>query len=310
MKVVSFGGGHGLSVTLEAEHKLTKDITAIVSVGDDGGSSGRLRQEFDGTLPPGDLRMALCALASDRAQELGVPELLQHRFESSGATDGHALGNYILEAVWQRSSILDGIESLQTMFGIDGRVLPCASVPLTMKASVVDESLGALHITGQRNITQTRGHIESIAVEPAQPPTFPQVVEAILDADVITFGPGSWYTSVLVHFLVPQVLQALRQASAKKVLITNLCTDSEVADHSIKSQIESFKRVSESLPVDAIIMDASPEATVIASDYEPSTLCLTARLKAEKSCTQYDVELLSAALKQVFSQLANSTICQ
>jgi uncharacterized cofD-like protein len=260
IKAVCLGGGHGLHATLEAMRLLTPDITAIVCVGDNGGSSGRLREEFPGILPPGDIRMALSALVSEQAQRRGVVELLQHRFHSHGPLNGHSLGNLILAAQWQHNpnDLLGSIKSVQNILGIDGTVIPGARVPLDLTAQVrmSDGSVQTLH--GQRTIAKAGAQVLSLSISPQDPPIFPAALRAIQEADVITLGPGSWYTSLLVHLCVPQLRAALHASSAKKILIMDLMPDSETMGMTEKSELQTFEQYSHQLTLDAILAGPAP----------------------------------------------------
>lgn len=297
MKVVCLGGGHGLHATLEAMRLITPDVTAIVCVGDDGGSSGRLREEF-GVLPPGDIRMALSALASEHARRQGVVELLQYRFTSSGELDGHALGNLILTAQWQRNGdVLAGIREVQKIFGITGKVLPGAKVPLTLSAQVLSPTGETVRITSQRNVAKAQGKILSMTVEPENPPAFAESIEAIESADVITLGPGSWYSSLLVHMLVPEIREALHHSHAAKILLMNLVDDCETTGLDPAGQLDAFRAYSHQLPVDAVLADE----TMMAHGLPPTR----ARLFVRRICTSgkpgvHDAVRLASAFKDVF----------
>ncbi|MCI1901833.1 MAG: uridine diphosphate-N-acetylglucosamine-binding protein YvcK, partial [Bifidobacteriaceae bacterium] len=304
MRVVCLGGGHGLHATLQAMRLVTTDITAIVCVGDDGGSSGRLREEF-GVLPPGDIRMALSALASEQAQKRGVVELLQHRFTSEGDLNGHALGNLILTAQWQRDrDILKGIRSVQTIFGIDGTVLPGAKVPLNLTAEVQDPATGEVSLVhSQREVAKARGKILSLHINPEDPPAFDEAVEAIEAADVVTLGPGSWYSSLLVHMLVPGIREALHRTSAQKILLMNLVADWETTGLDVQGQIEAFRAYSDNLAVDAILTgDSSSQETL------PPTAARVfhRRIATSRNSGVHDPVRLASAFKDVLEDLTQA----
>jgi uncharacterized cofD-like protein len=226
-RVVAFGGGHGLAASLAAWRQLTPDVTAVVTVADDGGSSGRIRRELP-VLPPGDLRMALTALAGPGEREQGLATLLQHRLGGSGGLAGHSVGNLLLTGLVELhgGDTVRALDALAELLGVSGRVLPMADVPLDLVASVepVDrEDRAQLRtIRGQVAIATTPGRVRSIRLSPADPPVNPAVLEAIAGADVVSLGPGSWYTSVLPHLLVPQLRAALAGAAAKVVVVLNL----------------------------------------------------------------------------------------
>jgi uncharacterized cofD-like protein len=321
IKAVCLGGGHGLHATLEAMRLLTPDVTAIVCVGDNGGSSGRLREEFPGILPPGDIRMALSALVSEQSQRRGVVQFLQHRFRSHGPLNGHSLGNLILAAQWQRkqNDMLSAIRSVQNILGIDGTVIPGAHVPLDLTAQVrmTDGSVETLH--GQRTIAKAGAQVLSLSISPVDPPIFPAAVQAIHDADVITLGPGSWYTSLLVHLLVPQLRDALHASHAKKILIMDLKQDSETTGMTEESELTTFEQYSHHLPLDAIVTGSSASpltspTTHKAEDRSASDLSGTHRplvvrrkLNVVGQPGVHDRVRLAAALTDAFEKLLNAS---
>ena len=209
LRVVALGGGHGLAASLAALRRVTPDITAIVTVADDGGSSGRLRREF-GVLPPGDLRMALAALCGDDSWGETWSRVVQHRFGGSGELAGHALGNLLLAGMWDLfGDPVAGLDLVGRLLRVTGRVLPMAAVPLEIVACV--SGLDPLapevvrEVRGQAAVAVTSGRVRSISLEPVDPPAVPEAVDAVLAADWVVFGPGSWFTSVLPHLLVPSL---------------------------------------------------------------------------------------------------------
>jgi uncharacterized cofD-like protein len=226
-RVVALGGGHGLAASLTAWRQLTTRLTAVVTVADDGGSSGRIRREMP-VLPPGDLRMALAALAgvNPRTQELAA--LLQHRLGGTGALAGHPVGNLVLTGLTEMyaGDAVRALGVLGELLGCSGRVLPMAEVPLDLVATVAsvdpDDPVGSRRIRGQVAIASTPGRVREIRVSPADPPVSAAVLHAIETADVVSLGPGSWYTSVLPHLLVPRLREALAATRAKVVVVLNL----------------------------------------------------------------------------------------
>lgn len=304
LKAVCLGGGHGLHATLEAMRLITTDVTAIVCVGDDGGSSGRLREEFPGLLPPGDIRKALCALASENARKKGIPELLGHRFVSGGPLNGHSLGNLVLTAQWQDSGdVLRGIRDVQNMFGVDGTVLPGAAVPLDLLADVDDARTGeTLVVRSQRRIAKATGRIRRLRIIPEDPPAFPEVVEAIKSADVVTLGPGSWYTSLLVHLLVPGIRQALKETDAKTILIMNLVPDGETTGLDERGQIESFCKYADGLVPSAILADSRLEVPDLA--VPSGSVLVHERLASRDQQGIHDIIRLSAGLENAIDAVS------
>lgn len=191
-KVVALGGGHGLYASLSALKLLTRNITAIVTVGDDGGSSGRLRAEF-GVLPPGDLRMALAALCDDGDWGQTWRDVLQYRFSSHGNLNGHSLGNLLITGLWD---LLDepvaGLDWVGRLLNVKGRVIPMAAVPLQIEADIRDSEGGSETVFGQVSVAKCRATITALRVHPADPPVYREALTAIENADWIIFGPGSW----------------------------------------------------------------------------------------------------------------------
>ncbi|MGY1750958.1 MULTISPECIES: gluconeogenesis factor YvcK family protein [unclassified Modestobacter] len=227
LRVVALGGGHGLAASLAAWRRLTTDLTAVVTVADDGGSSGRIRREMP-VLPPGDLRMALAALAGDGGSAPQVAELLQHRLGGSGVLAGHPVGNLMLTGLTEMygGDSVRALGVLEELLGARGRVLPMAGVPLDLVATVVstdpDDPQETRRIRGQVAIASTPGRVRDIRVSPADPPVPEPVLAAIARADVVCLGPGSWYTSVLPHLLVPRLRAALAASPARVVVVLNL----------------------------------------------------------------------------------------
>ncbi|TFV65908.1 UNVERIFIED_ORG: uridine diphosphate-N-acetylglucosamine-binding protein YvcK [Bacillus sp. AZ43] len=226
-RVVAFGGGHGLAAALSAWRRITAQLTAVVTVADDGGSSGRIRQEMP-VLPPGDLRMALAALAGDQDRGPDLAALLQHRLGGSGVLAGHPVGNLMITGLTEMhgGDTARALAELGELLGCCGRVLPMADVPLDLVAQVEsvdpDDPQRLRRIRGQAAIAATPGHVRDIVVTPPDPPVHPDVLAAIAAADVVSLGPGSWYTSVLPHLLVPRLRAALAATQARVVVVLNL----------------------------------------------------------------------------------------
>jgi uncharacterized cofD-like protein len=214
-KVVSLGGGHGLAATLTALRSFTSDITAIVTVADNGGSSGRLRKEFP-ILPPGDLRMALAALCSDDEWGRSWAEIMQYRFTSDGELNGHAVGNLLLAALWDRDEdTVAGLDRVGALLKVVGRVLPMAAQPLDIEATFENGPETQI-VRGQSEVATAKGRLKSLRVLPENPSSREESLEAIKDADWITMGPGSWFSSVIPHLLVPSQRSAIVASGAKK----------------------------------------------------------------------------------------------
>jgi uncharacterized cofD-like protein len=228
--VVALGGGHGLHASLTALRILVDDLTiddltAVVTVADNGGSSGRLRGQF-GVLPPGDLRMALAALCGDDKWGDTWARVLQHRFAGDGDMRGHVVGNLLIVGLWELlGDHVDALDWVGRLLGAKGRVLPMAMTPMDITADV--RGIGAhpdelVTVRGQVEVATTEGVIAAIALEPPDPEVSPAVTAAIRHADWAVLGPGSWFTSVIPHLLVPQLRDALVSTEARLIVVLNL----------------------------------------------------------------------------------------
>jgi uncharacterized cofD-like protein len=258
--VVALGGGHGLFASLSALRRVTRDLTAIVTVADDGGSSGRLRREF-GVLPPGDLRMALAALCGDDSWGTTWSSVVQHRFSGAGELGGHAVGNLLIVALWELlGDPVQGLDWVGRLLGAHGRVLPMASVPIELTAEVEgadpDNPHGLSIIRGQVACATTTGRVRSMSLVPADPPACPQAVQAIAEADWVVLGPGSWFTSVLPHLLVPELAAALVATPARRLVTLNLAPQpGETAGFSPHAHLEVLARHAPKLGLDIVLAD-------------------------------------------------------
>lgn len=264
--VVALGGGHGLSASLSALRLMTDRITAVVTVADDGGSSGRLRNEL-GVLPPGDLRMALSALCDDSDWGRTWRDVLQHRFSSSGDLDQHAVGNLLIVALWELlGDTVEGLDWVGKLLGARGRVLPMAAVPLRIEADVVDPAGTSSRVVGQSAVAVTTGTISQVRLEPSDPPACPEAVSAIEAADWVVLGPGSWYTSVLPHLLVPGLRDALHRTSARTIVTLNLASgeSGETAGMRADQYLEVLHTHAPELRVDAVVADPTAVEDVAA----------------------------------------------
>lgn len=222
MQVVAFGGGHGLDANLRALRRVADGVTAVVTVADNGGSSGRIRTETP-VLPPGDLRMALAALSEDSDWGAFWAETIQHRFVTDGPLHGHAVGNLLMLALWQMmGDPIAGLDQLGHLLGARGRVLPMALEPLDIEADVTGRDGQQRLIRGQAEVAVAEGHVDAVRLIPPDPVATPEALEAIRAADWLVLGPGSWYTSVLPHLLVPEIAEAIRTSRAQRCITMNL----------------------------------------------------------------------------------------
>ena len=259
-RVVALGGGHGLAATLSSLRAITDQITAIVTVADNGGSSGRLRQEFE-IFPPGDLRMALAALCADDEWGRSWADIMQYRFTSDGPLDGHAVGNLLLAALWDRDEDpVAGLDRVGALLKVVGRVLPMAAVPLEIEATFTS-SVGRINVRGQVEVATAKGKLESLRIIPENPPARSETLAAISSADLITIGPGSWISSVLPHLLVPAQRDAIVNSKAKKVVLLNLdanvyATGDEYAGYSAVEHLQLLNKYAPDLKVDYVVADS------------------------------------------------------
>ncbi|WP_275266130.1 gluconeogenesis factor YvcK family protein [Nocardioides caldifontis] len=259
-KVVALGGGHGLSATLSAMRRVVDDLTAVVTVADNGGSSGRLRQEF-GCLPPGDLRQALAALCGDEDWGRTWASVLQHRFATRGDLDQHALGNLLIVALWELlGDHVDGLDWVARLLGAHGRVLPMAQVPLDIVATVegADPTLpGRLsEVRGQVEVATTPGAVSEVMLDPPDPPACPEAVKAVGEADWVVLGPGSWFTSVIPHLLIPELRRALESSPARRLVVLNLAPQAgETEGFSPEAHLEVLADHAPDLRLDVVLAD-------------------------------------------------------
>jgi uncharacterized cofD-like protein len=229
-KIVVIGGGTGLSTLLRGLKTYSANITAIVTVADDGGSSGRLRQEF-GVLPPGDIRNCVAALADE---EKLLTELFQYRFKAGDGLTGHSFGNLFLTAMSDITGDLErAVAASSKVLAVRGQVLPATLSDVRLWAELDD----GRHIEGESSIPKAGGKIVKIGCIPANPPALPAAIKAIKEADYIIIGPGSLYTSIIPNLLVPDIANAIAKASVPRIYICNIMTQPgetqgyTVADH-------------------------------------------------------------------------------
>ncbi|MFV9510616.1 gluconeogenesis factor YvcK family protein [Tepidibacillus sp. LV47] len=223
-KVVAIGGGTGLSAILRGLKKKNLDITAIVTVSDDGGSSGKLRDELD-MLPPGDIRNVLVSLADT---EPLLEKVLQYRFQHGEGLAGHNLGNLLLAALQDiTGDFFSAIKELSRVLAVKGKVLPAT----LQKVSLIAEYTDGTRIKGESSIPKTGKAIQQVFIEPRDVEPLDEAVEAILTADGILIGPGSLYTSIIPNLLVKGIQNAILSAKGKKIFICNVMTQPGETDH-------------------------------------------------------------------------------
>jgi uncharacterized cofD-like protein len=315
LRAVALGGGHGLAASLAALRRVTDDLTAIVTVADDGGSSGRLRRDF-GVLPPGDLRMALAALCGDDEWGTTWSKVVQHRFAGSADGEGselagHTVGNLLIVALWDLlGDTVAGLDWVGRLLGTGGRVLPMAAVPLDIVAEVVgidpDQPDEVTMVRGQAECATTPGRVRSITLLPPDPPAVPEAVRAVLGADWVVFGPGSWFTSVLPHLLVPELSSALHVTAARRLLVLNLAPQpGETDGFSPHKHLEVLAGHAPGLTVDVVLADTKAAGTGNLADLEKAAAALGARLvmadvAAADGTPRHDPRLLAGIYAQIF----------
>ncbi|XRQ15687.1 gluconeogenesis factor YvcK family protein [Actinomadura welshii] len=317
-KVVALGGGHGLYASLSALRRVTDRLTAIVTVADDGGSSGRLRREL-GVLPPGDLRMALAALCGDDEWGQTWRDVVQHRFRSEGDLRDHAVGNLLIVALWELlgagapgapgGSTVAGLDWVGRLLGAHGRVLPMAAVPMDIVAEVrgADPSRPdeVTHVKGQVACAKTPGTVLGVSLVPADPPACPEALAAVEDADWIVFGPGSWFTSVLPHLKVPALARALTSSRARRAVALNLAPQpGETDDFSPQTHLEVLRAHAPDLSVDVVIADGGVVDDPAALDkavQEIGGRLLLADVAADDGSPRHEPARLAQAFVQIFT---------
>ena len=254
-KIVAIGGGTGLSTLLRGLKLYSANLTAIVTVADDGGSSGRLRRDF-GVLPPGDIRNCIAALADE---EKLLTELLQYRFEAGDGLMGHSFGNLFLTAMSEITGDLErAVVASSKVLAIRGRVLPATLTDVSLWATLADGRT----IEGESNIGKSNGQIVEIGCSPANPPALPAAIAAIQEADYIIMGPGSLYTSVISNLLVPEIAQAIAARQVPRIYVCNIMTQpGETTGYTVADHIESIDRACGQRLFDAVLVQKSPPST-------------------------------------------------
>lgn len=258
-KVVVIGGGTGLSTLLRGLKRYTNNITAIVTVGDDGGSSGRLRQEL-GVLPPGDIRNCITALADE---DKIVTELFRYRFESGEGLEGHSFGNLFLTAVCAitHGDMIEAVRTASRVLNSCGQVLPSTLDAVNLMAEFEDGTV----VRGESHITEAGKRIRRLFCEPADVKPTHEALEAILDAELIVLGPGSLYTSIVPNLIIPGIVDAVRRSQAQKLYVCNVMTQpGETSDYSVGDHVDTIlKHASQASPDPTMtLMDA-----VLVNDY-------------------------------------------
>lgn len=262
-KMVVLGGGTGLSTLLRGLKRYSSNITAVVTVADDGGSSGRLRREI-GVLPPGDIRNCLTALADE---ERLLTELFQYRFEAGDGLTGHSFGNLFITALSAVSGgdMIQAISATSKVLAIRGRVLPATLADVTLWAELSD----GRWVVGESKIAKAKGHIIRIGCDPPQPPAVKEVIEAITAADFIILGPGSLYTSVIPNLLVPAIVEAIAKNSAPHIYVCNIMTEpGETTNYTVGDHVMALDKVAGSRLFDAVLVQKHPPSEQTLKRYQ------------------------------------------
>ena len=307
-RVVALGGGHGLSASLQALRRVTPHLTAVVTVADDGGSSGRLRDEL-GILPPGDLRMALAALAGDDEWGRTWERLLQHRFSGDGPLAGHAVGNLLLAGLTESGG--DPVRALDLtarLVGAVGRVLPMSCDPLEIVADV--EGV-AEPVVGQVAVATVVGRVSGVRLRPVDPQACEESVAAVLAADWVVLGPGSWFTSVLPHLLVPDLHRALVSTAARVLVCLNLAEQAgETAGFSPEAHLQVLRQHAPDLRVDVVLADpdAVGDGRGLMADVDAAGARLAlASVSRGDGTPRHDPDRLAQAYRDVFHHPLDSS---
>lgn len=285
MKVVAVGGGHGLAVTLRACRGFARSLTAVVSVADDGGSTGRLRATMPGLPAPGDLRRCLTTMASPERSLLAAA--LEHRF-GGGDLDGHAAGNVVLAALAAESGDLGlAVDELARVLGVTARVVPATCAPVTLIGAGASGRL-----EGQVAVQEAAG-VRAVALEPPDPPAAPAALAALADADLVVLGPGSLYTSVLAALAVPAVCAAVGASPGRTVFVANLRSpEPEAAGYDVDAQLAALAR--HGVRPQVVLVDDS--STVRGED--PDVAVVRAPVAAPGGAA-HDPAMLGAALRSL-----------
>lgn len=310
IRVVAFGGGTGLSTMLKGLRLYTNNITAVVSVADDGGSSGILRKDF-GMLPPGDVRNCLSALSDI---DPVMSDLMNFRFKE-GSLKGHSLGNIILAALNETSeNFEEAVGKLAHVLGIIGRVYPVTNENVILKAVLSNNKT----IIGESNIGSYSeaiwNRIDHVLIEPANPKPVSGVLEAVEKADVIVFGPGSLYTSIIPNLLVDGIADAIRSSKAVKVYVCNLMTQSgetegySAYDHLAAIEKHSYSRIADIMVVNNATVPDSIIARYAEENAEPVHIDAENILKHSKLVQGNLLLVRDGRVRHNFSRLARTIV--
>ena len=252
-RIVAIGGGSGISVLLRGLKAYTDNLTAVITVADDGGSSGRLRREL-GVLPPGDFRNCIVAMSDTESL---LTELFQYRFDQGDGLKGHSFGNLFIVAMTDvTKSFQRALFESSRVLAVRDQIVPATMANLRLSARLKDGST----VDGESNITERRGEIDRLFIDPKDAEAYPMAVEAIEEAQLIVIGPGSLYTSILPNLMVSGIAQSIRRAAATKVYVCNVATqEGETAGYSVADHVEALQRHTFSTVVDHVVANNHAE---------------------------------------------------
>ena len=306
-RIVAIGGGTGLSYLLRGLKQHTNNITAIVTMADDGGSSGELRREI-GILPPGDIRNCLAALSDN---ETLLTQIFQYRFGEGAGLNGHTLGNLFITAMAEiTGSFEEAVAESGRVLAIQGQVFPATlhDVRLIANVSLPDQEKEIL-VKGESQIPKVNGQIHRVWLEPNNPLAFPPTIQAILSADLIVIGPGSLYTSILPNLLVPDIAEALRASRALKFYITNVATQKgETQGYTCGDHVKTIEKHLGMNIFDLIVCNDNYEGVVsdeakwvrIEADLDQHYVIYSANLVDHENPWRHDSTILAKSVMDLF----------
>lgn len=289
-RIVAVGGGTGLSMLLSGVKNITNNLTAIVTVGDDGGSSGRLREDL-GILPPGDIRHCITALADD--EDL-VNKLFKYRFNNGEGLEGHSFGNLFITALCDiTGDMVSAVRASSKVLSIRGRVLPATLDDMKLVAKMKDGRV----IHGESAIPEAAGEIETLFTEPENCKALPEVIQAIRNAELIILGPGSLYTSVIPNLLIKEISEEITKSKAKKIYVCNIMTQpGETDNYKVSDHLKALIKHAQS---DKIVN------AVLVNDYLPENLA-----DKYQQANSYPVLLDSAEVKKMGIKIVAKKLIQ
>ena len=308
-KIVAIGGGTGLSTLLRGLKDYSSNLYAVVTVADDGGSSGRLRRSL-GILPPGDIRNCLAALSNDEDM---ITQLFRYRFADSGAEglDGHSFGNLFLTALTEiNGSFEEAIATSGRVLSVGGRVYPSTLDDVNLAADVtIPHTSAEVRVKGESRIPEVAGSVQRVWLEPNNPPAFPKAIQAILSADLIIVGPGSLYTSILPNLLVPDIVAAVRASRALKIFVCNVATQpGETQDYTCADHLQAIEDHMGPDLFDMVIVNNRQDAELpdslswVTHDPQPDIPVYAADVLDEEKPWRHDSQKLARVLSDLLQE--------